>query len=307
MLFTSSNKENIEENKKNRINSFIQCGDVPENGPQLHYIKYRNQTNKWLGFDSLGLFQENGGHPAYDENSIDYTLNSKGYRCPAFNQTASIKILSLGCSYVFGVGLKQSELYHEIVAQNLRDILGCSVINWNLGSGGASNDFITRVLYESLPILKPDLIIINFTVPGRREYLAANGDWVKFAPGNKVNWSEGVTREFHVFQRKMASHYQDALHFSNLFRGIEAKLSNENHVFTTVNREFYEVIQPIFGDKFVTNFDILDTSRDHLHPGANSHKAVAKKCLEYMRKTHILDKLKQKADHYKNSALSILE
>ena len=50
-----------------------------------------------------------------EKKDIVYKLNSRGYRSPEFDVSADIKVLTMGCSWVIGKGVKQDELFHEIV------------------------------------------------------------------------------------------------------------------------------------------------------------------------------------------------
>ena len=91
--------------------------------------------------------------------------------------------------------------FTKLSCERLREETGKSVVNWNLGSGGASNDFITRLLFLAYPILKPDLVIINFTEPSRREYITNTGECVKYVPGNKIEWFDGAIERSSYFYK----------------------------------------------------------------------------------------------------------
>ena len=277
-------------------NTFIPCGEIPINGPQVHYTENCGKTLYWLGYDSYSHYQERGGHPIYGEKDITYTLNSHGYRCPDFDVTADIKVLTMGCSLVLGKGLKQEELFHEIVCERLRNETGKSVVNWNLGSGGASNDFISRLLFLAYPILKPDLVIVNFTEPSRREYFTNTGECVKYVPGNKVEWFEGALREAHILLDKLLSHDQDIVQLFHNYKSVEALLRDTDWFFSAfAGCILPEVIEHVSQKNFVGQFDIIDTSRDCVHPGAKSHQIVADAYWQRMVDSQVVSRLENQS------------
>ena len=113
---------------------------------------------------------------------MSYRFNRLGYRCAEFDDTAEIRLLAIGCSYVLGLGVAQDHLFHERFAARLRADLGRSVVVWNLGVAGASNEYITRLLHLAIPRLDPHLVLINFTHNRRREYVSVQNRYMNFMP-----------------------------------------------------------------------------------------------------------------------------
>ena len=113
---------------------------------------------------------------------MSYRYNRLGDRCAEFDDTADIRLLAIGCSYVLGMGVAQDHLFHERFAARLRADLGRSVVVWNLGIAGASNECITRLLHLAIPRLDPHLVLINFTHNGRREYVSVQNRYMNFMP-----------------------------------------------------------------------------------------------------------------------------
>ena len=139
-------------------------------------------VQQWLFLDSLEGYRQHGGHPVYGEHDVSYRFNRLGYRCAEFDDTAEIRLLAIGCSYVLGLGVAQDHLFHERFAARLRADLGRSVVVWNLGVAGASNECITRLLHLAIPRLDPLLVLINFTHNGRREYVSVQNRYMNFMP-----------------------------------------------------------------------------------------------------------------------------
>ena len=109
------------------------------------------------------VFNERFHCPDYKsgDTSIQYKLNKKGYRAPEFEELDynKYRIACFGCSYTFGVGVKNEDTWPEQL-RNSGDIPDDSQI-WNMGIPGASNDMIARHIYLSAPILQPQIIFIQ--------------------------------------------------------------------------------------------------------------------------------------------------
>ncbi len=120
-------------------------------------------TLEWLFGDNPEGYRERGGHPVYGERDVLYRFNRLGYRAPEFDAEAEIRVVAIGCSYVLGLGLPEADLFHERFAARLRAELSKSVVVWNLGRAGASNDYIGRLLHLAVPRLDPHVVLIHFT------------------------------------------------------------------------------------------------------------------------------------------------
>jgi hypothetical protein len=122
------------------INTFL-AKDIPTN-------------NKYSGFDTEELYQKHllsqPNDWYYRNNTVTYTVNSQGYRCPEFNQVDwANSIVLIGCSNVYGVGIDDV----HTLDKELSKLTNCTVIN--LGAGGTSiqyslyNAVILRELYPT--------------------------------------------------------------------------------------------------------------------------------------------------------------
>jgi hypothetical protein len=75
----------------------------------------------------------------YDNYDIEYKFNSLGYRTKEIEELEDDFILTFGCSYSEGVGLKQEDLWCEILAKNLnidlfnaaKQATGMDIVYWN--------------------------------------------------------------------------------------------------------------------------------------------------------------------------------
>ena len=250
---------------------------------------------RWCAADTEEAFRKNGGHHLYDESSITYRLNSQGYRCPEFEDTASIRMISIGCSHTFGVGLPQDALYHELFAKRLGSELGLDVINWNLGSGGASNNYIARLLHLTVPKLKPDLVLIFFSYFSRREYVAANNRSIKYLP--KFQYPDPVLQDISNGLSNLTSEYDDQLSFFRDYKSIEALLAGRLWAFSFVNPRGISDIVGHLDSRFRTrDYRRVDRARDHSHLGPKTHFDIYECYWDWLNRTDGLEKLKVIAD-----------
>jgi hypothetical protein len=130
--------------------------------PKTHHPK--SQTVHWSGPDTLENWRKNP-KPEYTETSITYSYNSYGYRTKEFNFKNNMdKILCLGCSHAEGVGLKQEDIWVSHITANFpnSDV-------YNLGVGGASPDYIARVLTNTVSVFNPTHIFIIWPDASRFE------------------------------------------------------------------------------------------------------------------------------------------
>jgi|SRR5882762_226455 len=165
---------------------------LPVSGlPRSGYLE--RCATPWFGFDSEENYRNRKEPESNGGQNVSYRFNSLGYRCPEFDTEALLRVVSIGCSYVFGEGLPQEVLFHERFAARLRTEVSKSVVNWNFGIAGASNDGIARLLSRAVPALNPDIVMVNFTHTARREYITAAGEWMTYSRGRKP--TDRITKE----------------------------------------------------------------------------------------------------------------
>jgi hypothetical protein len=240
----------------------------------------RSTTQKWFLSDDADAYRASGGHPVYGPDDISYTYNSLGYRCPEFDADADLRVIAIGCSYVFGFGLAQDHVFAERVAARLRAHTGRSVVLWNLSIAGAANDYISRMLHLAVPLLDPDLVLINFTHMGRREYVSAQQQRVSYSP--TLEPTDPVQKEIFRHFAALASPFDDQLNLFRNYKSVEALLADRAWLYSTIAahdmRPLDEHLDPA---RSAGDLRSLDKARDGRHPGPQSHEALAEK---YWRK-----------------------
>jgi hypothetical protein len=260
------------------IRTFIPFGDLPR-----HPDNPSSCSVKWMLTDSEEVYRKHSGHPVYNIDDITYDFNSYGYRCPEFRTDPDIRVLSVGCSYVLGLGLPARDIFHERLCRRIAAAASATICNWNLGSGGASNDLISRLVHLAVPYLAPDLVLVNFTHSGRRDYVSVEGQHFNYLPALQrlfdflpyVQRLGMVEKEIHSHFAALTSVYDDALNLYRNYSSLAALLKG-----TPWLCSFSSVEQTaILGDHLQKShlagiMPRLDLARDHLHPGPISHERL---------------------------------
>ena len=126
------------------------------------YYRDRNTTLNWCPSDSESEWKKNLSVEYsknllasldWHEDSVQYQLNSHGFRADEFDDTGN-GIIFLGCSYTMGIGIDFKSTWTYKVANQLK------LKNWNLGQGGCSNDTCYRLGSYWIPELKPKMVVM---------------------------------------------------------------------------------------------------------------------------------------------------
>jgi len=186
---------------------------------------------------------------------VTYDINSHGFRCPQFQTIDYTKqqILVVGCSFSFGIGLNQNHLWHDYLNNGFPDAQ-----IWNLGTPGYSNDSITRLVYRAAPVIRPSIIIIQWSHLNRREYITKT---------NKIQHILPIHPRFHT----------DASEAYKGFFGMHNKFNDQycfdkNLAFMSMMAKAHNII---FLWDTINNFPMIDYARDDEHPGIESSKLFA--------------------------------
>jgi hypothetical protein len=269
---------------------YIPFGSIPRSiyaGTNLTY---------WCSTDTKENFLAKNPNKSIIETEIEYKFNTFGYRCPNFNSTKeSIKVISIGCSNTFGVGLKQEDLFHERVCTFISNTSNKPVVNWNLSIPGISNDYILRMLLLSLEVLKPHFVIINFTFANRREYFGADGSMYRYTPISKEQVEQRF-KEIHQRIWDLSSDYDDTVNLYRNYKSIRLALKNIPFLFSFCMKNQMGLIKDhIDLDKYVGEMEfwpqIIDLARDGFHVGPKTHQLLSEKFITKIDENKIIDKI----------------
>lgn len=131
--------------------------------------RYWDEDNdRFTATDSEERFQEHlktmPANWSYRTKEIRYTVNSLGYRTKELSDIDQNNFfIAYGCSFTYGVGLAEDELWTATVANEL------GIECFNLGMGGCGMDYIylNTMTYLKNTDIKPKFVIIQCPDPAR--------------------------------------------------------------------------------------------------------------------------------------------
>lgn len=222
-----------------------------------------NQSYRTSGSDNTGL--------------CTYTYNELGFRGDSIHKEG-FKVMSLGCSITEGVGVNDNETWPAQFCSHIKDS-----VNFNFGTGGRSNDFICRCLISYYDLINPDLVLIMYTFPHRREIYTKEGGIEPYIPTHKWGFLE-ETEEGRNIQSLKTELQNDNEDFINWYKNhqliklfLESKKCKWSWNGTFLNTDYIDEYR-FDGDynKFI------DLGADGEHPGSNHNTEYSKKLYTYL-------------------------
>ena len=199
-------------------------------------------------------------------------FNEKGYRADSFSKRAGLRVLSIGCSDVFGYGIERGERFSDLFCEHFARRLGCEVANWNLGLPGKSNDYISRMVDCAQKILNPDIILVCFTRIIRREWFSPRGECCDHIYRHK--------NESSAHFEGLSSYNDNIINFYKNYRLVECCAMGKPFYFTlSLNTAgeavgMNDILRITDQSRYVGYFDLVDKADDS-HPGRMSNRDLA--------------------------------
>jgi hypothetical protein len=109
-----------------------------------------------------------------ESGTCTYTYNELGYRGDSIYK-GGFRILVVGDSHTEGVGVNDNETWSHQLSRMIPN-----GVDLNGGFGGRSNDYIARTIVTMLKTFRPDLVLVMYTYPTRKEYYTKIGDLQPF-------------------------------------------------------------------------------------------------------------------------------
>jgi hypothetical protein len=249
---------------------------------KYHLSERVNSTHTTSGSDNTGLCR--------------YTYNELGFRGESITKKG-FKIMSLGCSITEGVGVNDDETWSRQFCKMIPNS-----VDMNFGTGGRSNDFIARCLLTYFDLIKPDLVLILYTYPHRREVYTEKNNVEPFIPISQ--WGFMVETEEGKNIQKCLSDLQnknsDIINWYKNHLLIKYFLESKkcNWIWNGVNLlHDYNEFNRFDGDgRYVNEKTYLDKGVDKIHPGPKQHYSYAKLLYD-----HIIKNFK----HYLNDTTNV--
>jgi len=259
--------------KSNEIEAVLPRSEIP-----IHK-HLSNHTTRWHYTDNFSNYTPKGN--IYAAKSFDYEFNSHGYRCPDFDRQ-NFNILSIGSSQVLGLSVPYEETTVYKLCSLVADYKKTAVSNWNLGKAGVTNDYVCRVLLESLNILKPNLILIHLTSIYKTEIISDihSGDIRQAIDIRNIpkfsNYQYSLAKKAFNLETLISKLYINLLTIRNALIHHNWALTFPPDYFALIGEDEVRRMK-----KFLpTTLENLDTyktdlGRDLLHPGPQSHTDYA--------------------------------
>lgn len=246
---------------RNFLNLIGTVNTLPEYYDPPKFIPFNcltHHSDRFADFDSPDLFNRNlqkmGENWHYRTKEVTYKINSNGYRAPEWNQVNwKESVVILGCSNVMGIGVAED----ETISYQLSEILDRPVVN--LGVPGSAPDhsfFNSVILGEHYPT--PYAVVNIWTTLDRCTYFNKK-EVVKCGP-----WSID-----HAYFKEFA---KDDYHPI-----VTARMFSASCRLMWKNTKYFEAT---YFDRTANYLDcayvqIDNQARDLVHPGKNSHRAMA--------------------------------
>lgn len=265
--------------------------DPSDNDPSvyfrgLHHHLHRQNAGRsfqWFATDQESRFNPEGGYTAQD---ITYKFNQHGYRCDELTHSP---VVFIGCSYTFGVGLKQEETWASLIARKLQ------IPYINLAFPAVSPHYMLRTLIKSVDELKPKAVMALIPYNYRFEFVSSEPhlplkNWSKSGITSKTFSGEDRERvySFELFTRQEHEDFMlmsslmtmqsflkaRGIHFINsLWEYKERKSSYFQNLLQHSKLENH-VVSEIFNGH-VRWKDLQLKARDSSHPGRQFHQQFA--------------------------------
>jgi hypothetical protein len=207
-----------------------------------------------------------------------YSYNELGFRGDSPTKNG-FKIMSIGCSHTQGVGVNDNETWPRQFTNLIPN-----GVDLNFGCGARSNDYISRCLLSYYDAIKPDLVLIMYTNPARREIYTKDGGIEPFMPPHSLDYLKD-TDDGKTIQKYLTELQNDNEDLINWYKNhqliklfLESKkcnwLWNGSFRIPTEYKEFNRF------DGDYHNF--LDFAKDGLHPGPIHNYEYSRRLFNYI-------------------------
>jgi len=225
-----------------------------------------------------------------NDETIIYNMNEHGYRSTSLNEKGDINILTLGCSWTMGIGVKNEDIWASKIKNLISKEKNLNVNLWNYGMYGVSGSYIAKLLHKILHNdITPDYILIMWPGFSRRDYFNEDGNFKKiggFRLGTKndVVWGNEIEDKLFV---ELRNDNQDVMEFWMNYKFVENLIKSKNiRIFHTIAGYYYDVFKS--NEELIDN--IIDSNiffkpincykndnkaRDNEHPSSDWHNIFA--------------------------------
>ena len=250
--------------------------------------------HKWLYTDNAENFSPQG---YWKEDDISYSINSHGFRTNEFSnlKTEDYNIMFMGCSHMFGLGLRLEDTLPYIFTRLTKDSFYPSVTGINMGVPAASMTLCVRILHQTINIIKPDMVICLAPAMSRNERYYSKNNIMEYEVILPSFFLETKKREklgksffhyhtnetilFQYIQNIIMMEYITSLHGVKLFWMSVDDDINKMNLNAFVSAENKMDIS-FYSDKANNPRDNEIKARDGMHCGPIFNKSLAEEMVE---------------------------
>jgi hypothetical protein len=226
-------------------------------------------------------------------DDVEYCINPAGYREPKSIKQMHNSTGVWGCSYTFGVGVPEKDLYCSLLSEKLQTPIH------NFGIPGAGIQKITKSFivnnnffkFKTAFFVMPSLYrfehasFSNYDTPN--EVFSDKISSFDFIPNSVPKHNKDLARKVRMFYEL----HDDAFFFMEFYKNLElikqnAEINNTKLYFTTWCEASYKfcleykipgfsTVQFLENNENMIHGSIQDFARDGFHPGIRSHQATA--------------------------------
>jgi len=240
--------------------------------PPPHFGQRRaGQVLEWMPTDTEELHKQNLQDPSFvaiaNEHGwtapqpITYCINSQGFRGKEFDSTAD-NVLTLGCSFTIGIGLRESETWPYLLGSRL----GLHV--HNIAWGGWSADTLFRMAQYWIPQLRPSLVVLLTPSAARMELATGNALYETITPTDSISHDNYLQHWFANQQNYELNRLKNILAIEMICKQSDIKFMH------------YLQDEEMTG-RVLTN--PTNVARDNMHCGAESHVNLVEKIIKDLR------------------------
>ena len=265
--------------------------------PNPNFERDVSGVHRWHSLDSEKNYRKRP-HPRFGPDDVEYRFNRHGYRCPELPVAGQhnddvVTIACIGSSGLFGTGLPEAMTLPVLLQQLLQEHLGRPVNSWNLAVGGTGADYVTRMLFSVLPVLKPDVVLLTTHPFNRREWIGETGRiyTTQSYPHWHHRFLDPERWQMHVVCRQVSNPYNHVMHFLTHAKVWESLCDRADVMWLFTTEGYSEHIEPVY--RYMTEprkmvgpgmFSLTKRysanpatgyARDMLHPGILPTKELA--------------------------------
>lgn len=231
---------------------------------QFRLNERKNRTHKTSGSDNTGL--------------CSYSYNELGFRGDSIKKEG-FRVMSLGCSNTEGLGVNDNETWPYQFTKLIPN-----GVNMNFGTGGRSNDFIARCLLTYYDLINPDLVLIMYPSPLRREIYTKECGIEPFMPTSSWGYlketEEGVKTQEHLTylqndNEDIVNWYKNHLLIKYFLESKKCNWIWNGRELTSLNYD-----EPNRFDGDYGNF--IDKGVDGVHPGPNHNREYSARLFNHI-------------------------